>query len=52
MISEKTIREEQYNSASLSLSEELAEVPMTLPQRSRIEDILDDMEDVFIKANS
>jgi hypothetical protein len=51
-ISDKTIRNENYQTASNTLENILKEIPMTESQRNEIRRSLNGMEEMFIEANN
>lgn len=51
MIPEKTIRWEKWNGAKYEFQALIDEIPMTSAQRSNIERLLHDLEQLFEEAN-
>ncbi len=51
MVSENTIRDEQYRGAQYQLTKILDTIAMTKDQRRSIDSYLDDMDGAFTNAN-
>ena len=51
MISENTIRSEKFNNEYFRLKDIIQKIPMTAEQRNEAEQVLEEMDRIFVEAN-
>ena len=51
MISENTIRSEKFNNEYFRLKDIIQNIPMTAEQRNEAEQVLEEMDRIFVEAN-